>query len=115
MIAQTFENIAPDLSSSDLNKYKQDLSQASDSGEACATRYRMAKGIPYDVAVISFVDFNQYCGGPETALETLCTIHSAKEVNWLAFGLLDVGFKRSLCELTRLFITFLIRKPNKLR
>jgi hypothetical protein len=83
------EKISPDLSPSDLDKYKQDLSQTSDSEEACATRYRMVRGIPYDKAVISFVDSFEYCDSPEAALESLCTMYRGKKVDWVSFGLSD--------------------------
>jgi hypothetical protein len=86
------EKISPDLSQSDLDKYKQDLSQASDSDEACFTRYRMVRGIPFDKAIDNsflMMDSQEYCGSTENALETLCTMYRGKKVDWVSFGLSD--------------------------
>lgn len=91
------DKISPDLSQSDLNKYKHDLSQTSQASEACAIRYRMVRGISYDEAVINFVESSEYCEGPEAALETLCTMYRGKKVDWLAFGLGDRQVNDQYC------------------
>ena len=62
--AQSNERISPDLSSSDIVKYKQALSQASDAGRACSIRYRMVYGYAYDDAIDSsagFINYAKYC------------------------------------------------------
>ena len=87
--SQPIEQISSNLKQTDIYKYKQALSQASDSDEVCSIRYRMVRGIAYDVAVTNFVDSINYCGTPEQAVETLCTMYRGKKVDWLAFGLGD--------------------------
>ena len=95
--AQSNERISPDLSSSDIVKYKQDLKLASDASSACYTRYRMVRGIPYDQAIHNFISSTEYCGSPEDAVETLCTMYRGKKVDWLAFGLGDRQVNDKYC------------------
>ena len=62
------------------------MSQASDADEACATRYRVVRGISYDQAIDNsflFMDSAECCGSRENAQEMLCTMYRGQQVDWL--------------------------------